>query len=132
MAICLNCQDTIVRRLPEPRHTEWVGGLPIVDNTLEVDQCPTCGEYELTFDELGQLEVRSALTALKQGHLVGDALKYARKAIGHSRPMLASALDVTEETVFAWESNTTPINPLKLQAFLTLLENHPLYVPPSK
>src|SRR5690349_17797975 len=77
----------------------------------------------LSAEQLGVLEIRAAITVLKEVELVGGAeLKFARKALGLKQTDLAEHLGVNAETVSRWETEAETFKrPVQL-AVLRLLE----------
>lgn len=105
--------------------------------THTVGRYRVTGEYEpvkIEFDDsegihsenLGRLELTAARAVLAHAEsIVGDELKFARKAIGLSQVELGALLDVTNETVSRWETGAEPIRRVT-QLVLLLLVDHTL------
>jgi DNA-binding transcriptional regulator YiaG len=105
-------------------HTAKVGRFTVNDGEF----CPTRkmkdGTPLITDEELGALELRAAITVLKDIDLVSGAeLKFARKALGLRQPELAEHLGVTLETVSRWENGHEAFKQRDQLAVLALLEH---------
>jgi hypothetical protein len=65
--------------------------------------CPDCRTFTYSMETLIALEHRAAVAALLAGETGGQALRYARKALGFDRPRLGALLGVTPNQVESWE-----------------------------
>jgi len=102
-------------------HTEKVGVVTVTDATRQALTCCQCGETYVSADTLGIYELRAARAALLEGKVTGEAMRYARKALGLSRDELGRLLDRTEENVAAWESTaSTRVEQLAMVGLLGL------------
>jgi DNA-binding transcriptional regulator YiaG len=104
-------------------HTTKVGRWTVKDEKIVPVRVSKSGEPVLSAEQLGQIEVRAAITVFASIELVGGAeLKFARKALGLKQTDLAEHLGVTSETVSRWETEAEPFKrPIQL-AVLSLLQ----------
>jgi DNA-binding transcriptional regulator YiaG len=66
--------------------------------------CRECGSVSLSQDELAAYERRTARLVLTTAHNVGgEALKFARKALGLRQREMADLLETSEQQVSRWE-----------------------------
>lgn len=104
-------------------HRTQAGRFTVID-TGNATETLSDGLSGITSEELSRLERRAAITVLSEIHEVESAeLKFARKALGVSRPELAQLLGVTAETVSHWETGEYPFERQTQLAVLRLLED---------
>ena len=77
---------------------------------IPADVCGACGEATFAADDLGRFEEAVTLALVDVGAGGPDAVRWLRKRAGLSGVALASALDVTPETVSRWESGKHPVD----------------------
>lgn len=122
---CAECGTAMIRRAHE--RTTNVAGVKVTDKTALAFECPNCGEYELSLDELRGYELRAAALVLRDGTRVtpdnvGAIVRFARKAMGLKQVVLAGLLDVTSQTVSRWETGAEPVAKTTQLAILALLD----------
>lgn len=104
-------------------HTENVGDVKVTDETVSVFVCDTCGEYDLTVDELSRYQCRAAALVLRDGRFVNkDVVQYARKALGLQQIDLAKLIGKPLENVSQWETGDMQISRTEQMALVALLE----------
>lgn len=94
--------------------TYGVEGIPIVD----IDGVEHLG---ISTSVLAKVEEAIALAALTDGCRDPEALRFARKAIGHSVGQTAYGFAIDPSNVRAWESGATPIDPAHVADFVAML-----------
>lgn len=103
------CSHGEVKEYANPAHVEVVGSFRVVDSTGRVFRCAECGESLITDRQLEMYELKAAATILRANlEKSGEAIKYARKALGLSKPQLAELLDVELEVTKMWEVEGAP------------------------
>jgi len=85
-------------------HEEQVGRWKVSDGTGMRPKCTKCGEVSLSLDDLEAYQRRAARTALLEGKLEGDVLRYARKSMGLTQKELAVVLGYQPERISKWET----------------------------
>lgn len=87
-------------------HKTKVGRYTVTDGGIPSQKTLTDGTPYLMADQASELEIRAAITVLREVELVSGAeLKFARKALGLRQTELAEQLGVTSETVSRWEND---------------------------
>lgn len=98
-----------------------VGKWTVTDRTSRAPQCEACNAPQLTLDELQGYELRAVKTVLCEGHLEGEVVRYARKALGLKQKELGKILGYTHETVSRWENDKDPMPRAAGSALIGLL-----------
>jgi len=105
---CAFCGATA--RYQKIDHEEMVGAVKVVVPVMAYG-CETCGEDDLTLNQLASLQQQAVQTALLDlPRIDGPTFRCARKAIGVTQAALARFMDVSPETVSRWESGATPVS----------------------
>jgi|SRR5688572_10268544 len=112
----LYCHECDIRLIRKPwKHTTTIGAITVVDTSATAEVCPKCGTASLSQDELGGYEHRAAHLVLTQARrATGEALLFARKALGLRQKDLAVLLDTNEQQISRWEHQDTVDRRLRL------------------
>jgi DNA-binding XRE family transcriptional regulator len=88
-------------------------GVHVVANTsVPHERCPACGYYELDAAVGELIEVQAAVVVMTEATQPDPkAVRFARKAMGHSQAGLAEELGLTQETISRYETGALPIVP---------------------
>ncbi len=104
-------------------HGTQVGPYRVTDGSASAHVCQACGEYDLPAQDLAAYELRAVALVLREVQTPsGDALRFARRALGLRQADLGALLDVRSETVCRWEAGTRPISRASRLAFVALVE----------
>lgn len=104
-------------------HVEHVGDVKVKDSTSFAWQCQSCGECDLSLDDLAGYERRATALVLRDGHHVnGSSIRSARKALGLRQADLAILLGCEPETVSRWETGSRPMPRAEQLAVVALLD----------
>jgi DNA-binding transcriptional regulator YiaG len=119
--ICYACKGTNFKRQPIELVIR-VGSHDVVDRSMSLPVCQSCGEYVIPADKHENAELRAALVALSDApNTTGEMLKYARKALGFTQIEFAEQLSTTGESISRWEREERPMEPWVKLAALALI-----------
>lgn len=104
-------------------HVEHVGSATVTDATGFAWQCASCGECDLSLEDIAGYERRATALVLRDGrHVNGSVIRSARKALGLRQAELATLLDCEPETVSRWETGLRPMPRAEQLAVVLLLD----------
>ena len=113
MKKCQACHGRIIAKTLAVFEDDLLG-IPVIllDAAVE-ERCEECGSVVATaIPDLDGLIAAAAVTrAMNVVKLMGDEIRFLRKAIGVSGKNLAAALEVAPETLSRWENGKDPIGP---------------------
>lgn len=102
-----------------------------MDRSCSRPVCVDCGEYTVPAGMLEKVELRAALVVLTDAPSVsGEAVKFARKALGLTQTELAERIGSTKESISRWEREERPMEPWVPLTVLALIRER-LMPPPS-
>lgn len=116
---CRVCGGDVSTRIYE--HNQMVGRWKVADRSGMAPQCNECKEPQLTLDDLEGYQLRAVKTAMCDGHVEGEVIRYARKALGLTQKELAAILGYAHETVSRWENNKEELPRSASQALIGIL-----------
>lgn len=103
-------------------HVTQVGTCRVTDGSARARVCKACGEYDLSAQALMGYELRAVALVLREVQKPsGEALRFARRALGLRQADLATLLGVKSETVSRWEGQK-PISRATRLALVALVE----------
>jgi hypothetical protein len=128
--ICYACQGTVFKRAAVELELR-VGEHLVVDRSLTLPVCQSCGEYVVPSLVYEKVELRAALLAFAQAPAIsGSVLCFGRKALGLTQLALAERIGTTPESISRWEREERPMEPWVPLTVLALLRER--LMPPPK
>jgi DNA-binding transcriptional regulator YiaG len=88
------------------------GAVSVVDKSIVLPHCRACGEWFIGSHELGVVEIRTAIAAVRDtgGTLTGEGFRAVRKVMGLTQMEFAKLVGYdTKETVCRWEKDASQI-----------------------
>jgi len=110
MVACVQCGSEMTISREDRAYADLPG---VTLRGVEVRRCPSCGEYEVVFQNLNRLhEVLTAAIVGKRTQLARQERHFLRNFLCWTEEELAQHMGVPSETVFAWESSDAPVGPV--------------------
>lgn len=78
--------------------------------TIDALRCEACGEITYALGDVGRGERIMAARLAELGERTGDAFRFMRKALRHTRAELGELLGESEATLREWEEGRVPID----------------------
>jgi len=110
---CPECDGTLKMRVLAEYRDDKLLGLPgiTVEDGVEEERCTRCRKKGTTFPNLAGLLAASGLArVLIPLKLNGTEIRFLRKQLGWTHPVMAERLGVREETVSRWENDREVMN----------------------
>jgi putative zinc finger/helix-turn-helix YgiT family protein len=102
-------------------------GLPgvIIEDAVQEHRCARCGESGTAFENLGGLLAAAGLIRiLKPAKLRGPEIRFLRKQLDWTQPVMAERLGVREEAVSRWENGHEIMATSTEKYFRTVVGRH--------
>lgn len=110
--VCEKCgEEKHISKIPLHK-TSLLGPPMTLVNAVDIYSCNCAGEDEIAIPNLKGLKAAAAVTrASLPEKLIGEEIKFLRKATGNSAKDTAKFMEVTPETLSRWENDKLPMNP---------------------
>jgi DNA-binding transcriptional regulator YiaG len=120
-AKCHNCGNAELEVRPY-KHSQKVGPFTVLDGRSRLPHCSSCGEVQITLDQLETFERDAVRVVLLEGKCNGEVMRFARRVAGLTQAQLATVLGYTERHVSDFETGKAEIPAVVVAALVTVLD----------